>query len=378
MTSLFLTFTPLHLITSCGIALKQSNEDDKILLIVKDFPYTSYYIKSILNWEANPFKEIYLLNGRINLDKKSFVLRYFFNLKKIITIKKIWLKINKNNSIKLYTYNDYTIEGQYLLFKNGKKSKNIYIDDGLSSYWPSSQPYYRYHKLIFILRKIISKIIFGFWYNIPPIYGTSNNFNEMLSFYPKMVINHLKQKYGEIRKIPDNLFFSLNKTGLLNQISKSFKLQIKNSSNYCIILLANSDVFRKSNLRMYEYKNLIRRIINELENHFDIIYIKYHPREKLIGFINSNNKKLELIPNSIAVELIFLLLNPKMKSKITLIGSLSTAFITARLIIKNKLNIISIDNILKKKKLSSYYQYKKFNILIPKNFSELTSLIKEI
>jgi len=380
MTLIYLTFTPLHILTSCGLALKAPKSEIKLLIVINDFPNAKKYIKSILNWKLNPFKKVYLLMGRISFDKKPYFIQFFYYQLKIINIHKIWSEINNKTQVNLYLFNDYTIEAQFLLSKNKTNlSRNIYLDDGIASYWPFSSPYYSFPKVVLVLRKIVSKLLYGFWYEIPNIYGSSKRIHKMFSFYPELVTNYLKLKFRKIKRIPTILFNSLNKTGLITQIFNNFKIEIEDSFSNCIILLPNSKVLHMYNLGLSKVRKIIIKIIQILENHFETIYLKYHPREQRIGYIGYNNKKIKLINSSIAIELVLFLLNSKEESETLLIGSLSSAFITTRFIMKKKPKIVCFDKILQQNlNLTSLSQkFKRLDVLFPQNFSELVNIVKK-
>ncbi len=377
MTIVFLAYTPLHLLISCGFALSESQNEEKRLIVVEDFLNAKKYIKLILKWKFNPFKKIYLFIGRKSYDDKLFIIKFLYFKKKIINIKKFWSKIKNNVPLKIYFFNDRHIESQYFLSKN-KYIYSIYIEDGIESYYYSTA--YISNRLIYILKKAALKFLLGYWYNRPNLNGTSRYINKMFSFYPELVVNELKLQYKNIERISSDLFFSLKKKGLCNQLNNIFEIESIELKNNCIILLPHSELFQMTNLNLNETKKILKRIIVSLENKFRKIYLKYHPREENY-YIEYRNQKVTSINNSIALELILLLFNFDANSRLLLIGTISTAFITSRLILKDKLTLVSFSNILFKNK-SNYslksQLFKKFNIFIPDSFSEFCKLIENI
>jgi hypothetical protein len=362
MVSIYLAYTPLHILTSCGFSLKMDDENIKILIIFKEFKDSNKYLTAIQNWEKNPFNEIFLFNGRYNFKDCSVYQKFRILLKKKKDIKKFWKKISKSKSIKINYFNDNTIESQYLLSQNNYiNSENIYFDDGLPSYVLFSEK-----KLLRLLKTVGAKILFGNWYQKPRNLGLSINLQKMYSFYPEYALTILKKKYKKIEKIPSSIFDDLKRTKLIYKIYNefNFSLELSNNKN-AIILMPFTQDLKKYGISIDFIVNLIEELISILEKKKINIFLKYHPREPFFNYLKFKKQKSVLNP-ILPSELIFLSENCVNTNNTYILGPISTALITARIILGDNVNILTFYKDLYGKKFENFPNFtiliKKFNI----------------
>lgn len=350
MTTAFFCRTPYHLILSLGLVQKINKDTIKILLIFEDFNNIEIY-KKILKKNKTPFNKIIVMNGKKSV--KDTPSTYIISRLNLNYIKKMMLKYRFDN---IYIYNDSFPVEQYVMF-NTHKLKGIinYVEDGSAIYNNNLK------KKMPLFVKLISKLIYGDHFNYIRILGSSKYISNIFAFYPSKVRNEIKQQHPNISKLnPDIINNTLNRS-LFNTIF-DFCNYCQDSYKKCAIIImplfSDGDINYTPEIMKHKIYNLIKRLtLNNIK-----ILIKYHPRES-----NKNTfKNAIIIPNFIPIEIIYLKIGNN-KNKL-IIGVESTSLITAKLLFGNSVKIVSLYNILYKKKS---YLLNKFDIECPDTINNI-------
>lgn len=340
MKNIFLTYTPFHILTACGLASEKGNAQENILIFFKDFPNSDIYYDAIKDWKHNPFKDIYIIDEGMQFAQKSLKQRFGFSRAKLNAISRFWEKNlkNTNESCYIYSFNDDTVESQFLFSKNTKE-RNYYVEDGFSSYYYNPG----YKNLAYHLKKIIRKVFFGFWVERPYPYGTSKKVSRVYSYYPDFIVGQLREK--EIVQLSPSIFDTIFNKGLIEILQKRFSIpDIRTSDSAGFILFPLK-------FRLDELHADIQAFINSLLVYFtshaisvDDIYLKCHPRETspVEQKIAPHFPKINVLEKTVSAEILFLIMRNKIQKHILIVGPLSTAFITARVILGEKVKIACV------------------------------------
>lgn len=329
MNCIYIAHTPYHTLISCGLASLYENSKQKYLIIISDFEYADIFYKIICDWKANPFTEVKLLPGLYKVKREDRI-KSITILRKNIKILKEFIHSKSIERCKTFVFNDSRPEGQNVAYLNSKRNGvNTYVEDGFAAYnhgpIPNISSYKRY----------LPKIFYGPSYEYTPIMGTYKSITQAMVFNPEIVIPELKSK--EILKIPRDIFHKLD-PDLVIALLKNHNIDTRELKLDCIIILPHSEIMEK-----FETNNLIavyKDLIDLLENSFDSIGVKYHPREDRGDFLELlKNKKIKIIPKSLPLEaFVLFLINQPPK---VIVGDMSTALLTCNMILKNRSCIIS-------------------------------------
>lgn len=323
---LFVAYTPYHIFLSCILARSCNNSCE--LILVPDFPSSDKIISAILNWSNNPFKKIYVLRGKYAIQS---------NFVKIINIRKnlkiIKKQIRDKEAIETYVFNDANAEGQFIAFINHfNGGENTYVEDGASAYTNESLT------ALVGWKYILAKYLYGRWFKSLSVIGTSAYIDNVMVFNPDVVRNELQTK--KIIAIYKHLILNFDEE-LRNEILCHFNINDNYASSECILLLPLSTIFKDS-----ERINMIstyKKIIFHLMRRFKSIVCKYHPREVMGDYLSLADLNVKQIPHTIPVEIFFMIIKSQ---SVLIIGDISTALITAKMIMGDKSRVISIKKLI--------------------------------
>ena len=361
MNSVYLVYTPYHILTAAGLASLYDESDKKYLVIVSDFADADIFCHVISKWDRNPFLEIILLDGRYNISNETEIKRVNVFRKNVRLLKDIF-NTKLKDGCNAFIYHDANVEGQIIAYLNYKEGgTNFYVEDGTSAYSNSIAPTLPFYKIL------IAKVVYGKFYENVRILGMNRYISKIMVFSPENVRTELRNK--KIIKIPKQVLLSLNDNIFIPNLLKSYgidqkKLDIKN-----VFIAAHSDHLIKYNL-MVRYKTLFGCCITELKD----IHVKYHPRERIPDFLDvEKDPKVKLIPQALPMEILYLSLigrEPKM-----IIGGSSTALLTAKILLK-PIRVISLLRLLNSENVYLGEIFKKEGIIIPKKVTQLKKELK--
>ena len=369
MKSIYLTFTPYHILLSCAIAINSDNNTEKEIIIFKDFVNADKFAVLLHKWKSSPFDRVTVFEGTRDVTPYKAKYKSIIKLdstlnvmKRNISAIKKYFKKNKTIS-KVFTFHDGRLESQIAEYLNHKRGgENIYIEDGTAVYTHYTFPRTPVYIIFF------NKLYYGPWSQFIRFHGDYKYTDKIMVLQPDLVRKELKDK--PIEKISREALLSLKEEGLTNLILDEYHFPL-NSEIDILIILPHSEFLQGNNL-FEEYIDIIKKILQILEKENASIFVKYHPREKDY-YLKFSANKVEKIPQGLPLELLYLHLidNPPR----IILGDISTALLTGKLILEET-NVISILKILD----VDYYKiadtFKKADIMIPRDTYELKNLLE--
>lgn len=361
MNSVFIAYTPYHVMISCGLAKKCNNYSNKnILIIVGDFKDSDVLTKRISNWNNNPFSAILYLPGKYSLGftKAHKMQRFLISRKNANSIKKFLSDIDHGYTA--YIFNDINPESQIIAYLNyNLNGLNIYVEDGFAAYGVSTSNTIKYYE------NCLMNLLWGHYYKRVAIMGTYSYINKVLVFCPKFVRPELRHK--DIIKLPKEVLYNSLDLDLISKMLDHYGIALNYLNIKYILIIAHSDDLIQQNL-MDKYKLICNHIIDEVPNK-DVLYVKYHPREYRGEFLSlKTNKKVYILPQSLPIELLYLAI--KKRRPLIIFGDYSTSLLTAKYIFE-KTKIISIGLLFGMRNQELEVTLQKFEIIIPHYIDEL-------
>jgi|LDZR01.1.fsa_nt_gi hypothetical protein len=373
MKSVYLAYTPYHILLSSVIATASDTNKEKALLIFKDFVNPEVFASVLRKWKLNPFDEILLMNGVY--DAQQYNRRFeklikpdsSFNIirRNVDNVKRY---IKKNNIInKVFTFHDGRAESQIAEYINHKKGgTNIYVEDGAAVYndhiFPKPSPFV----------DLFHKIYFGRWFQFIRFHGDYEYTHKIMALRPDLVRPDLRFK--KIERIPVEALSILRIDKFIFNILKEYGSP-KISKPDILIVLPHSEFLLGNNI--YEQYITIMRSILDLA-HDRHIYFKYHPREKVPYFNDMvTNKDMHVIeiPQGLPMEVMYLhILHTPPK---VIVGDISTSLVLAGILYGKRSTIISILRLLGLKKYPYLEKvFERLGVLVPDTVNELKEIMK--
>lgn len=314
MKDLYLTYTPYHLILSI-LKAKRSKKNSE-LIIVRSYHNADKYAERIR--EKNIFSDVRVVRGLEDTQKTSYPFRALIKGEedtRFPMYKKVIERIKSAQGYprRIFAFNDTQPLSQYILWKNKQNGgSNVYIEDGSGAYVDKETA--KKQKM----KKYILKLYFGRWYQTMQTHGKSPYTDKIQVFHPHLVPPRDKpvEELG-------NLFDEADEE--VREIMGSPDI----SADSLIIAPLSGYLKRQ---RVYEeYIETVKDYVG------DSPAVKYHPREE--DYFLSEIAQEE-ITDSLPAESIFLGMK---ESSPTIIGDISTALYTAKLILPES-KVISIAN----------------------------------
>jgi hypothetical protein len=312
---LFVTSRPQHILLSIMLATKfklDQNFNTKNYLIILDFfNEANIYEECLYFWNDNPFYKIIILPPKNN---KYRVLRYIKERKTIKKIKSITKKINPNT---ICTFSDVSPFFQAPLQIQQKLNcgKTVYVEDGIA-------PYYKRSILnIQKIKRYLEHYIYGIDYLSS--LGTHPQITEMYVNYPEL-IDKKRYSHLKINRINRNLYNIFEKSKFIEKLLSFSECDIYSKLDKIryIIVLPQSDAFKKNNKLLILYKEIFKKLIKKKYN----FAIKFHPTDYNKNYMQIENKLIFEIPSYLPIEIIYIMLR-NINKEISIIGSSSTAIL---------------------------------------------------
>ena len=347
--SVYIVATPYHFTLACGIASYVDTAKEKYLIISPHFKDAEILTEALKRWPKNPFKDWAVLEYR---EDKSAI-------SKVRTIRKNLEKIKQlaDDSSTAYICNIEQPEGQMLahLVKN-----SIYVEDGIGAYLKRTTKDN-------LLKRYLKKLLYGEWFERVDNQMDCRLLKGVMAFRPGLLDTPLA-KY----QIPQDVFKRLKDDGLMGLLSKAYGI----GSVDCEIIVLIPYSGQASAMGYSATLSIYREILAKL--HSTNVAIKYHPREKAVGFIipllytPDGLKDIRTIPNHISAELLFAVWDSPRK---ILIGDTSTGLYSCKLIAPDA-EVISMMGIIGYKDDELAKVLDAYGIKRPKTMEELIEKVK--
>ncbi|NRA42623.1 MAG: hypothetical protein HRU21_10010 [Pseudomonadales bacterium] len=313
---LFFVSTPLHLLVSIAI-IDTENIQQAALIFIDQVPEKDNIYAEILdNWEQSPFCsiQIFYRSMRGNINK-------FLQRKKIF--KQLANFIESYRPSHIYVGNDRRIEFQYamqLATVKGLAPHGYYLDEGTFTYVGRSASFRFSDRW---LDNGLKKLSYGWWWKHPATVGASAWIKTIYASYPDQIhpllatknVRHLNQQYWSASRL--KTFCQL----LLDRYAANIDF-----SNFDLIMTLPHESIMQSNP---SYAQQCRDYLSTKISQGLRIAVKYHPRDQHIdGLQLAKLETVTILPALIPFEAML----PMLKPSVTIVGDVSTALITAKLL----------------------------------------------
>ncbi len=360
MKNIFIAHTPYHVLLSNALALGEGNLVDNHLFIISDFSDAELLAQSLKSWNRSPFTQITLLNGVYG--EASMVHRILTVRKNITQISRF---ISKCKVDRVYVFNDSRAEGQAALHfstKNNNRTLGTYVEDGWAAY--SS-----FTKKLSFLKVILGKLLYGSWWENVRVYGTSRSIKEVKVIYPQFVRPEIRSR--KVSQIPKQDMLNLKNYDFLHKYLESFGLNFRDLSQIeGILLVSHSEILRQYST----YMAVLQDLVVLAENSGLRIAIKYHPREseQMKEFPVTNGKKMVLLPQSLPIEVVYILTGANIK---VVIGDVSSSLLTAKWLLQNA-TVISMASVMDFQHPVLYEIFNKLGIIIADSTERVEQVLR--
>lgn len=364
MSSVYIAYTPYHVMISCGLAKRCDSSNKKILIIISDFKDSDILTKNISDWKNNPFTAILSLRGKFGLGftKVDKIQRLLISRNNVKYIKKMLFHMDPGCTA--FIFNDMNPESQIIAYLNSNlNGRNFYVEDGFAAYGVSKSNAIKYYEIC------LMNLLWGHYYEHVAVMGTYTYINKLLVFCPKFVRPELKHK--DIIRLPQKVLSDSMDLDLISRMLEFYGIFLDSLDIKYILIVKHSDGLIQQNL-MDKYKTICKHIIDRIPNN-NILYVKYHPREYRTDFLSVKiNRKVNILPQSLPIELLYLAL--KKKNPLIIFGDYSTSLLTGMYLFE-KIKIISIATLFGMINPDLEIILQNFEIMVPHDIGELDNEI---
>jgi hypothetical protein len=307
--------TPLNTILATLLALQKPEEKAHLLCVDRREARPDPMMQALEQWSSSPFESIHILVSKGTKPWRSYALRQ----KAFTTIDAL---VARYRPARFYTCNDRRIEFLYGV----EAARNLdytpscsYVDDGVYSYFPTEKRWYQES----VAEQWLKKAVYGSWYNVPRVVGSSPLLESAYLLFPEKAHAYLQKitlhtlELTPLQEAPMQAFFRtfLDVAGItlpdLSTVST-------------VYILPHSSLFGR-------YPSFVDRVTGQVRTPGEAggIGIKYHPREAGPDLLNlTQSPRVTVIPAEAPFEILLPLLAPGT----ALVGNVSTALLTAKLI----------------------------------------------
>ena len=312
VNSVYIAHTPYHVLLSLYLSLDQHAHENHLIVIGDTSRLLEFATTINKCWNPSPFKHTTYLSGMY--EKSNWLTKQLLKKKNVKFMKKYFQNHSFQN---IYVFNDRRPEIQAALYFSKKFGVNtaIYVEDGSIAY--SS---YRLRKFPLHIA-FLAKLLFGFWWENISFFGGATWIDEVKLLFPDMARPELQLK--PISGISKNNLEKLRNPSWIREILLTFNLEVENIKDIdAILVISHSEhVHGRHYMKWMEVLDLI-------DNNNLRAAVKYHPGESKKDFLSIRGReRYFLLPQSLPVELLYILLGRQMKY---VVGSDSSSLLTAR------------------------------------------------
>lgn len=331
MKSIYVAYTPYHILLSCGIARTCDDAEKKYLFIVHDFADAEKLYAAVKGWAGSPFAGVWLLAGDHYAKRKGMSSAVRASSGNMPFLKSFY-RDEINGPAVVHIFNDNKPESQLLAsLGNRRGGTTIFVEDGIIVYWDQVYPDIRF------LHKLILKAFWGPGYRHIRVFGTHPLIRKRMVFYPESLRPELRDG-RENTRIPKEALTSLD-SGLVRGLLDQYGVSREAIDSCCLVLLPHTDVARV--LGMEPLRKLYDTAVRTAVTRFGSVSIKYHPRETAGDYLGLGTiPGVKILPNALPVEVLYAATaaDPPM----AVIDDISTALLTARMMYPDRVQIISL------------------------------------
>jgi len=330
-THLFMASTPLHILVSTAIALRQGQKITPHLFIIDQKSKDDHPYKQILeSWSQNPFASIKLFLGGAK-GRQKLRLR-----KTIFSEIDDWTREYLPDYI--YVGNDRRIEFQYAMHAVSKHKQvhGCYMDEGTFTYVGRKASSSFSDKVV---DNTVKKIAYGSWWKNPPTIGGSDWITHCYVAHPTLV--HPLLAHKNLQEIDESYFNNDKMRSFSQAVTRFFDLDTdKLKQLFCLITLPHESVMDKIPGYRSNILRLIESLLAKADEQHRLIGIKYHPRNSSADIFNLDKfDSCWILPDGAAYETFL----PLLPESCIVIGDMSSTLLSTRWL-RPGLTAIAIEN----------------------------------
>lgn len=355
--AVFMVSTPLHLYNALAIALKHRNDWQSHLWFIDQKDQHNPYFHVLKEWRDHPFVgiEYFVTNlpgtgSKIQARKSAF--------------RKIDELLDDIRPQELLVGNDRRIEFVYAINHAcrhlGFPVRGSLIDDGVYSYVDQRSKWYQDTAV----ERLVKKMVYGSWYERTPSLGNSPFIDRAFVAFPEFVNSYLRRM--TVESIDLDLYRSEEIQTYSSMMLEKGNIDRQMLPGYDLVLTLPHESLM---YRFPAFGESIRHLVDSVRHGGKRVGIKYHPRQKEDDPLQLVSEKDQLIPRSVAFEILLPLLG-----KPLIIGDVSTALLTARWM-RPDLHVVALKNErdARQRKMSEILSH--LGVNVTRDFDEILSFL---
>jgi hypothetical protein len=324
--AIFMVSTPLHLYNALAIALQHREDWQSHLWFIDQKDWLNPYFHVLKGWKDQPFAGI-----------EYFVTNLPGNAARIRARKEAFDKIDglvaDIRPRELLVGNDRRIEFVYAINhacrRSGLPVRGSLIDDGVYSYIDQRSKWFQDTGP----ERLMKKLVYGSWYERTPSIGGSPFIDRAFVAFPEFVNSYLRRL--KVEGIDMELYRSPEIRTYSEMLLESANIDRQELPGYDLVLtLPHESLFN----RFPNFQKSMRILVDSVRNGGKRVGIKYHPRQKADDPLQLVSGDDQLIPRTVAFEILLPLLG-----KPLILGDVSTVLLTARWL-RPDLPVVALQN----------------------------------
>lgn len=355
--AIFMVSTPLHLYNALAIALKHRHDWQSHLWFIDQKDSHNPYHEVLKSWTDHPFAGVdYFVTNLPGTGAKIKARKAAFE--------RIDAMVSDLRPQEILVGNDRRIEFVYAVNhacrRLGNGVRGSLIDDGVYSYVDQRSRWFQDTGA----ERLVKKLVYGGWYERTPSIGGSPFIDRAFVAFPDFVNSNLRRL--RVEGIDLELYRSPEVRNFSEMMLESGNIDRRVLPGYDLVLtLPHESLIH----RFPSFKESIRLLVDGARNGGKRIGIKYHPRQQQDDPLQLVSEKDQLIPRSVAFEILLPLLG-----KPLILGDVSTVLLTARWL-RPDLNVVALQNERdsRQRKMSAILSH--LGVRVTRDFDEILSFM---
>ncbi|MEZ4598182.1 MAG: polysialyltransferase family glycosyltransferase [Syntrophotaleaceae bacterium] len=324
--AIFMVSTPLHLYNALAIALKHRHDWQSHLWFIDQKDERNPYFQVLEAWKDHPFATInyFVTNLPATMDKIRARKKAFQRIDKLVAdIQPQELLVGNDRRIEfVYAMNHACRQG-------GLEAYGSLIDDGIYSYIDQRSRWFQDTAA----ERLVKKMVYGTWYQRTRSIGGSSLIQGAFVAFPEFANSYLRRL--KIEGIELDLYRSPEIRTFSEMMLESGNIDRQMLPAYDLVLtLPHESLLR----RFPRFQKTIRTLVESVQRGGKRVGIKYHPRQKEDDPLQLVSDREQLIPRTVAFEILLPLLDRPL-----ILGDVSTVLLTARWL-RPDLNVVALQN----------------------------------
>jgi len=311
--AVYLVSTLRHLHFSMALAFE--NSDENAHLIITGSNISEEVLHKLRASELSPFISMIRIEMYIGETKKK--LKDFRHIQQQMSDYLVPLMPSK-----CFVGNDRKDYAQWFMNFSTKLNSDCvryYLDEGTASMVPYSKTS---RSIVDKLEGFIKKLLFGFWFSMPPAIGASKYIDFAYLIFPSLAHKYLKNK--NILEFERKWLLNTSLLKLLSEIGGLSTAELGELTRITTVFVLPR---KKLINRFYGGIPQLKNILQSYANSSNCVGLKYHPADSDgISELEQGIDHLVRLPNTLSLEMLLGFL----PANLTLIGDISSALFTVK------------------------------------------------